>query len=103
MGDYQEGIGNAYLTIPNGERSSNLKMALQAYEEEQCVHSRNKYTNEWSAAEFNRGTVLYSLADEGEQEDYAKSILAYTNALAVLSPAERSDLVLRAKTQLGYI
>jgi tetratricopeptide (TPR) repeat protein len=60
----QNNLGNAYLFLPTGDRSENLRRAIACYENALRVYTETEFPYEWASTQYNLGVALAYLADE---------------------------------------
>jgi len=94
-------FGNLILDFPLGDRTSNLEIAIVAYEIFATVFTSDKFPQQWAMAQNNLG-LAYSYRIKGERADnLEQSIAAYSNALQIYTKSAFPQDWATTKNNLG--
>ncbi len=83
MGNDENGLGNAWVRLPTGDKAGNLMKAIAMYEAALSVSTKDANPVEWATMQNNLGTAWNVLPTGHKTENLKKAIMAYKAALSV--------------------
>ncbi|MEM7577894.1 MAG: hypothetical protein AAF328_10515, partial [Planctomycetota bacterium] len=97
----QNNLGNAWQTLPTGDRSGNLGKAIDAYEAALEVTTRTAHPADWARTQNNLGNAWQTLPTGDRSENLGKAIDAYEAALEVTTRTAHPVEWARTQNNLG--
>jgi len=79
----QNNLGNAYSTLPGGDRQANLEQAITCYQQALQVYTREAFPVDWAMTQNNLGNAYRDLPEGDRQVNLEQAITCYQLALAV--------------------
>ena len=82
----QNGLGNAYVALPTGERAANLRQAIECYQEALRFYTPEAAPPNYAATQNNLGTAYSDLPTGERAANLARAIECYQEALRFRTP-----------------
>jgi class 3 adenylate cyclase/predicted ATPase len=79
----QNNLGNAYLSLPTGDRRENLARAIACYQAALRVWTERDFPVQWATTQNNLGTAYDDLPSGDRSENLVNAIACYQAALRV--------------------
>ena len=79
----QNNLGNAYGSLPTGDRSENLKSAIACYQAALRVRTEKDHPAYWAGTQNNLGTAYEDLPIGDPAENLRLAAACFSNALKI--------------------
>jgi class 3 adenylate cyclase/predicted ATPase len=97
----QNNLGNAYSTLPTGDRGENLTKAIACYEAARRVYTEHDFPWHWAMTQNNLGLVYSNLPAGDRGKNLAKAIACCEAALRVYTERDFPMDWARTQNNLG--
>ena len=97
----QNNLGNAWLGLPTGDRTSNLENAIACYESALRVRTEQEFPEGWAMAQNNLGIAWDEQPAGDRAKNIGKAISYYESALSIYTEQEFPEGWAKAQNNLG--
>ena len=81
----ENNLGNAWQSLPTGDKGENLNKAIAAYEAALTVQTKADHPTNWARTQNNLGAVWFKLPTGNKGDNLLRAIAAFDDALTVFT------------------